>query len=944
MNNTSPCRSRWIHPAHIALLMILILAAYFRSAGLFRGLGEGAIFHPDSPKQVAMLRNYLHGHHVVYYDSWFYDGYPYGLNRLDELIIRSARAIGEPIRSWTHPHLPTPQPPLHLDLFFWGRVLRVLYGLLTVGLLYAIVRRFGGSRFSGLIAALLYAVAPLGSTVTHSVTGDIGLDLFLPAAIWCIAGYVYSGKTRWFLLFGFFCGFAFSCKYQGALALWIPASFALFSVLVNRRLFLSMLGNGLAVLPGFLAGAAVGIPPLLVNPKTTWQDMRINFRNIQGYNAPEGYFEQPLNQRLWYGLSTNLPFVLRCLGWGLTILCVAALAWAVLRLWKERTESQAQILRSNAMRMAIVSFPFVALMLSTALKPHIQGFHFSFLAPVMALCAALILDDVFIRRPGLLLRSLAALVAASALTESICAMQKETYFWKQDEIRNYGTTFTQQVFKSPPPVSADLDVGNVLKHFYAEPAEMPVFRNRPSVVVSPHAKWWLAAHQLPVPCVPWPVAQSWMFVNGPVFPVSDRMFAVPSSGPGSLYRECTCCERPPLAVITGGACGWAIERALVFDQPSETLRLGLRTGRWPARYEFKTGGNWHSGFLLPQSQSIIELPARPAYAFPAQNHRPGAYIFDFKARAQLGPVWVTVLNDPREIALFEFSGPDPKSLPDNLLSDLSEVELSGILQRLRYIEGGRRTPAEDGSFTLCDHMPPLAAGTYMLTAEVHNPGAAQSLEFTLKDYSDDSRRRAWHTAILKQGTQNVSWKFAKSFTPYDGEIVLTTDAEGVVIERWEIKPDLDGESFSRPVVEAEDNPIKPLDIGIHFPGIGTLERLYFPETLAGGEPFLHSTQWTLDEKIRHSTFHEAMVFIHLRNEEGQRVASFDYLLRAASLATNRMVWREDLLPPDLPPGTYYIEGGLFSHFSRKRYPFTPRDTIVHNRNRRSIRLATITVR
>ncbi len=63
------------------IILILIPAVYFRSAGLFRGLADQFQFHPDESKQVMSLFNYLQGRHVHYFDSLFYDGYPYGLNR-----------------------------------------------------------------------------------------------------------------------------------------------------------------------------------------------------------------------------------------------------------------------------------------------------------------------------------------------------------------------------------------------------------------------------------------------------------------------------------------------------------------------------------------------------------------------------------------------------------------------------------------------------------------------------------------------------------------------------------------------------------------------------------------------------------------------------------------------------------------------------------------------
>lgn len=69
--------------------LIFLLALYLRISGIFRGLGEqGSLFHPDEAKQILALFNFLNGDYVRYYGSLFYDGYPYGLNHLDEYLLR----------------------------------------------------------------------------------------------------------------------------------------------------------------------------------------------------------------------------------------------------------------------------------------------------------------------------------------------------------------------------------------------------------------------------------------------------------------------------------------------------------------------------------------------------------------------------------------------------------------------------------------------------------------------------------------------------------------------------------------------------------------------------------------------------------------------------------------------------------------------------------------
>ena len=69
-------------------LALFFLALSLRSVGLFHGLDRGLTFHPDATKQVQAVRNFMDGTFVWYTDSLAYDGYPYGLNHVDAVLLR----------------------------------------------------------------------------------------------------------------------------------------------------------------------------------------------------------------------------------------------------------------------------------------------------------------------------------------------------------------------------------------------------------------------------------------------------------------------------------------------------------------------------------------------------------------------------------------------------------------------------------------------------------------------------------------------------------------------------------------------------------------------------------------------------------------------------------------------------------------------------------------
>ncbi|MBU3984664.1 MAG: glycosyltransferase family 39 protein [Proteobacteria bacterium] len=156
-------------------------------SGLFRGLGElGYIFHPDEPKQITALLNFLNGDYVHYYGSRFYDGYPYGLNHLDEYLLR-------PLLFFFGAETPN-----HYSLYYVGRLLRVIYGMVTMAIAYKLVYTLVKNKTAALLAMFLLAIAPLSITVSHFATGDIGVDLFTSMFVSDLCQYRIEGReNRW---------------------------------------------------------------------------------------------------------------------------------------------------------------------------------------------------------------------------------------------------------------------------------------------------------------------------------------------------------------------------------------------------------------------------------------------------------------------------------------------------------------------------------------------------------------------------------------------------------------------------------------------------------------------------------------------------------------------------------------------------------------------------
>jgi hypothetical protein len=931
-----PKRSSFARGSLVLLTLILLGGGYVRTAGLYRGLTEGVIVHPDAPKQVDMLWEYLGGNPVRYRDSWFYDGYPYGLNVVDAVILRGVGAVAVPWRSWSDPSARVPQSLPLGSLYRGALLLRVLYGLLTIGLVYAAARRFGARQGPALLAAALCAAAPLGATVTHAVTGDVGVDLFLALALWSTAAYAGAPQARWLAVSGLACGMAFACKYQGALGLWIAGAGLLLACVFPRLRLSILLRHGVAAASGFLAGVFLLTPALWVDADRAWTDMRTNFVNIRNYNAPDGYSGWPLGQQLAHGLGGNLPVVLGALGWGLVALVLVALVRMARSWWRPRDVSA-------ALKLAAASFPVVALLLSTALKPAVQLFHFSYLVPAMSVGAALALQDVRSTRARLLM----ILLALVAIGESLRIARQETFLWKRDEILGYARAFSETVFEEPTAPQDLVRTNHVVKTFYTEPARLPVFRNRPEVLRHPDAGRWRDLQQLALPTVAWPTDAHWIFMNGPVFPRNDREFLVPASGPKQPYRAIR--ERPALdartMVFTSDPAGWWLERTLVFEREPEPLRVGVRSGRWPTRYDVEIAGQRRHGLLRPHAQEILEFSApHPALRFDATASTPASFLVTLRARAQLGPAWVTVLASAREHEVYVAFGPDPAPvLPRD---SAGGPPLEEALRGLKYLAGAAPLPLSDQPVRLYGDGHPLAAGCYEWAGTVVNTGAVATLALAFRDeYGLPSGVPVARVAV-PPGTHEMTWSFAKRFEPYDGDLVLWSEPPGLQVRRWTLRPSPARMAewpaeIPPPIVAPEIGGLTKFPAEVRFPRMGTLKSVALQARVAPGAPLTYTTIWELDPAIPHQAFHDCVIFLHLKDAQGRKVATLDYPLRQAALAQDRLLFKKWTVPADLAPGAYTLDGGLYNDFTKRRHDLEAAPGQIVKR--RVVRLASVTV-
>ena len=905
----------------VVALLLAFSAAAFRSTGLFRGLDAHFIFHPDSPKQIRQLDNFLHARYDIWYGNRFYDGYPYGLNRLDEAALR----ILSPFSRFLAADLsanPAPPPADRTRLFFSARILRCAYGLLALLLLYLAARRWGLSRPLSLAAASLYALAPLAAVVTHSATGDVGVDLFTALALFALASYARTDSLAPLALLGASAGFAFACKFQGALLAFLAVP-PFLELLFRRPFPLRRILLAALLLPlSALAAVLVANPSLVLDPPFALRALWNNFGFIKDYGAPPELLALPFSQRLAFGLRENVPFIAACLG-PLTLLAtvppallllLAALCPAAFRnrLFPGLSGSP----RRLASAWALAAYPLLAFFLATAFKLVVQPFHFSALLLPLPLAAAVALaaaspspapDAPPSRFRRLLTLHLPALLLLAALVAAVRLDLREAFFWRRPDVSLSALRLSKGVFGHPGYGRKYDPPDDRLKHFSLEPSLLPVFRNTPSSLLPAPGLWPLGLDALPVPSIPLPVPPDpyWIFLGGPRFPRDDRSFVVPAS---TLPHEWT-------------------ERGLVFPTPTPTpLHLGIRSGAAPLRLDIRLSGQKPlSLFLPPQSQRILSLPApRAISSHEATDALSAASVSVLRLRASLGTAYVSLLCSADEIDAFEYFGPSPRPLPDDpLLSNplsLSRPRARVVqhhVDRLPYLDSDAplSVPADPASpLPLFDS--PLAAGSYVFRASVAFTQPA-TLTLSIPGTPIVHSLSADAPAVLP-----LAWSFTKSFAPYDAPLSALASAPGVTILDWNLRPDLLAlASDPPPVVAARHNqapreqaaaypPVATSPLDLRYPGLATLAAIAFPSDIQAGTPFRFAIQAVLDPCISDHELRNSAIFIHVLDPSGTLVANMDIPLLAATFGDSPDHAQWQLHSLSLPPNSYRLAVGL----------------------------------
>ena len=313
-----------------------------------------------------------------------------------------------------------------------ARLVTALFGAGTVGFLYGTGRLLYNWN-AGIVAAGLYAVAPLAVQHAHFATVDIAAVFFVAGSLFFAARFVSGeGKGIAALLWcGLFAGFAAATKYNaGLVALSGVAAWAL--IAPRKPLFLAGLCGATAL------GLLLGCPGIVLNPAAVVRDVSYEARHVA-----TGHGEVFVDT-----LPAFVFHIVSSLRWGLTLplllLCVAAIGVALTRR------------RRGDLLLAAFAVPYYLLIGFAAVKFARYTLP---LFPPLFLLAGAVWDGWRNVRVQTAFRTFAAFAAVSALGFAVALDQTMTrtdprdaaaaYIWSLPGVRSVGFA-AGPWFYSPP--------------------------------------------------------------------------------------------------------------------------------------------------------------------------------------------------------------------------------------------------------------------------------------------------------------------------------------------------------------------------------------------------------------------------------------------------------------------------------------------------------------
>ena len=374
------------------LALVIGLSAYLRLSGITWGVESGyghfLNFHPDEFISIrGMLPIQPLAGKLQAPDAYFEGTFNYYLWAVPEMF--------RELWSGARPIVAEDRPDGQVKfIVLSGRLMSVAFDLVSLLLLFAVIKELTGQPLAGLFAALLYGVFPMQVIYSHFMRTYALSNLLCTLVIWLS---VKTLKHRHWLLFvvtGAVAGLAAATRYSTAVILSVPCLFLLFQGLAGPEPWRERFGKSVVYLVsgpiwllvgGFGLGLFVGEPMLLLDFRSVLQAILFEVSHY----APTGP-RNPLDLTpIWTYFSVLIPYA------------TYPVLWVVIYL-----STVYVILRRSLWPIAVPLCLFVALYTYLMAKGYMSGFArlAMVLLPVFCIFAGLAFGEILpklLKRPPL---------------------------------------------------------------------------------------------------------------------------------------------------------------------------------------------------------------------------------------------------------------------------------------------------------------------------------------------------------------------------------------------------------------------------------------------------------------------------------------------------------------------------------------------------------------
>lgn len=940
----------FFHQDRRILWFFFVLALALRLFGLSHDLHHEVVYHPDTPKQMRAVQQFLRDDYLVFQGHSDYDGYPYFNSHLVEYIVRGVMGVETAWLKWTGAWTGPVDPPTYRHLFWLTRVLNALLSAVSVPLLFVIGLRF--SRRVAWIAAVWLLLSPLDISAAHFASNDTTVAFFCLLSLWF--GVRISEQGRWRdLAGGAFCiAAAFSTKYHGAIAI-VPVFFGhvlychknegIFSRrAIGRWMFLALAG---------VLGIFVTSPALLVNLEASVDSILHFFQYTANFNMSDEFKELPIYHRFWIGLRENIPVIANAVSWPVLGLFMVAIA----------------TIKHDPRLSLIVLVPLVHIVVGLSGKPYLHQSHHTPITAYLFLAAAVVASvcafrwcrTVWFKRGVLLLGAWTILHLARFTTNELMSFhvtdsRRVAETWMLDSMPRGVQWLTSRYSLMPPqhvapklPVYVSAQSGDRprLVPGMIEWTRFSLIRNNFSVFINRA----IHLHTISNDHVRLPVSTPY------VLPIpSDRRDSAlsldaPWFGRSSRVRDVS--FKQPIRV-------WAVS-----TQQVHQAWLVVRTGENPVLMDLSFGGRRSRVHLPAGRYQVVPLQDPRSFRIPFETLR----YYRWRADVVWGAARVILVTDPADLARWAFAHHD-HAIMSEALTHVREPSLVFDLMRVLV------SPQLDGEYAalraraqrLLDE--PAAWLEYFGMSEEWLsliPYLAWDAEaWVSTERNQDETSPGWAVGPLLldpadyrlrvEGPQGNAARYAVTdganrviqqgqLSP-EGEVILVVSPPGDPItitlegldeppERTTIRPDaramverwikwLDqAVSFDDPINHVPSNTV----IGTFHDTVHLVQADVIKEqALPGGFLDLKLVWWPSEEVRR---LDRPSMWIHLVSADGERVAQYDkgllsFLREIRPDPRDPPLMIRLSLPETLAPGRYELRLGMWIPSQRKRWNVT----------------------